>query len=50
MRINSSGPLRRLELNGDLFVVGEGFTVPCKDEQEVTYIIKMLSKNTEDTI
>lgn len=35
VNINTSGPLRRLQLSDGLYVVGEGMLIPCNSEEEV---------------
>lgn len=37
--IDTSGRLRRLELADGLYVVGEGWLIPCRDEAEVAAIL-----------
>jgi hypothetical protein len=39
VEVDTSGPLRRLELHDGLYVVGEGCLIPCKDEAEVEAVL-----------
>lgn len=45
INIDTSGPIRRLELYDGLYVVGKGHLIPCKDEEEVKKLIKKMTKN-----
>ena len=42
--IETSGELRRLELNDGLYVVGQGFLIPVGNEKEVKTVIASLNK------
>ena len=48
IEINTSGPLRLLELHDGWYVVGEGRLIPVKDEGTGTRIIKNLNANNQD--
>ena len=45
--IETGGELRRLELEDGLYVTGEGFLIPVKTEEDVTRVIKELSRVSE---
>ena len=38
--IDTSGPLRALALHYGVYVVGHGYLIPCKDEEEADEVIK----------
>jgi hypothetical protein len=44
--VDTSGPLRRLELAGGLYVAGEGRFTPCRDEAEVRAILEAADRFT----
>ena len=43
--IETGGELRRLELYDGLYVVGEGYMIPVKTEEEVLRVIENLKAN-----
>jgi hypothetical protein len=44
--VDTSGPLRRLELHDGLYVVGEGCLIPSKDEAEVRAMLETADRFT----
>lgn len=42
--INTDGELRKLILHDGMYLVGKGYLVPVKDNEEYEKILKMLSQ------
>ena len=34
VKVNTSGPIRKVTIRGELYVVGKGLLIPCENEQE----------------
>ena len=43
VQIDTSGPIRSLHLADGLYVVGNGFLIPVKDEVDAELVIKKLT-------
>ena len=46
--IDTSGPLRKLELADGWYVTGQGMLIPCKDEMEADEILTISRRNQDD--